>query len=161
MDKMANIRCKVCNEKGCDVMTQNKVSKELSFYCCRECADEAMRIKFSGFINREIEGLTDLRDNIKEQTTDWKRLLPLVYGLLMFYLALKRRDTRSRLERLFDLALKKNQEVFSEVDGDTEFKEENPAVLLVVTKYLVKATQDKVVMLIDFFATTDSVTETI
>jgi hypothetical protein len=74
----------------------------------------------------------------------------------MFYLAVKRRDTRSRLKRLFDLAVRKNQEVFSEIDGDKVFKETNPAVLLVLTKYLVKANQDITEEFIDLFATTDS-----
>jgi hypothetical protein len=156
---MAKI-CKFCDMAGCTIMTQNTVTKEDCFYCSFECCAKGMASdkidRGIDFTNREIRAFTNLRDSIKNEPDDWKRILPFVYGWLMFYLAVKRRDTRSRLKRLFDLALKKNQEVFSEIDGDKVFKETNPAVLLVLTKYLVKANQDITEEFIDLFATTDS-----
>ena len=156
--------CEFCDEEGITITAQNTMTKELTYYCCKDCANASILLKEItegiDYYNREISALTKLRDCIKGDPEDWKRILPFVYGWLLFYLALKRRDTRSRLQHLFEIALKKNQEVFSVIDGDTEFKEENPHVLLVLTKYLVKATQDKVVRLIDLF-TTGSVTETI
>ena len=159
-----DINCEVCNKKGCFVATEGIVTKKRAYFCSKDCANSAILLEEYTFgiefYTKEIRALTKLRDGIKVYP-DLKIILPFVYGWLMFYLALKRRDTRSRLERLFNLALKKNQEVFAEVDGNKEFKEQNPHVFNVLTKYLVKATQDKTEHFIDLFATPDSATETI
>lgn len=160
-----DINCEVCDKKGCFVATEGIVTKKRAYFCCRDCANSAILLEEYTFgiefYTKEIRALTKLRDSIKENPEEWKIILPFVYGWLMFYLAVKRRDTRTRLKRLFDLALKKNQEVFSEVDGNKEFKEKNPHVFNVLTKYLVKANQDKTEHFIDLFATPDSLTETI
>jgi hypothetical protein len=161
---MAEQNCFLC-EKGGEYTCRYVTQKKVEYYCSLECCVKAIGIdkvtKAMEFTNKEIRAFSNLRDSIKNEPDGWKRILPFVYGWLMFYLALKRRDTRSRLKRLFDLAIRKNQEVFSEIDGDKVFKEANPAVLLVLTKYLIKHTQELTEELIDLFATTDSESETI
>ena len=160
-DYCKNMLCDYCKKQGCSIMTEKIETKGLNFYCCLKCADSAIHLeRFSkGFIfmMKEIEAFSNLRDSIKaEKNSDWNRTLPFVYGWLMFYLALKKRDTPSRLKRLFQIALKKNQEIFSDIDGDKEFKEENPRLMFALTKYLVKNNQDIAGEFIDLFATPDS-----
>lgn len=160
-NQMASMLCEFCDKDGCSIMTQNTKTQEFRFYCCQECCNASILLeKISDgieYTNREIDALTHIRDFILWTKSDeWKKVLPFVYGWLMFYLALKRRDTRSRLKHLFDLAVRKNQEVFSEVDGNKDFKENHPVLLIALTKYLVKAKQDIAEEFIDLFATTDS-----
>jgi hypothetical protein len=161
---MAEKNCFLCKKKCSEYTFRYETPNKVEYYCSLECCVTLIRIekltKGHNFIVKETRAFTNLRDSIKNQPDGWKMILPFVYGWLMFYLALKRRDTRSRLKHLFDLAVRKNQEVFSEIDGDKVFKETNPAVLLVLTKYLIKHTQELTEELIDLFATTDSESET-
>lgn len=164
---MANMLCKFCDKEGCSVMTENAVTQEHCFYCCLECADAGILLdkieRGTELTNRKIQQFSDLRDEIKalKILSDWKGVLPFVYGWLMFYLAVKRRDTRSRLERLFQIAIKKNQEVFLELDANKRFKQSFPPLFHIVSMSLVKERLDDIKILIDLFATTDSATETI
>jgi len=159
--------CEFCDNEGCSIMTHNTVTKEYSFYCCLECCDAGILLdkitRASDLTNKRIQQLSALRDEIKELkfSPEWKGILPFVYGWLMFYLAVKRRDTRSRLEKLFNLAVKKNQEVFSEMDGNQIFKESFPPLFHIISKNLVKDKLDDIAVLIDLFATTDSESDSV
>jgi hypothetical protein len=164
---MATMLCEYCDKEGCSLMTQNTVTKEECFYCSFECCAKGMASdkidKGIDLTNKKIKQFSDLRDEIRKLkfSPEWKGILPFVYGWLMFYLAVKRRDTRSRLEKLFQLAIKKNQEVFSEMDGNQIFKDSFPPLFHIISANLVKDKLDDLAVLIDLFATTDSESETV
>lgn len=159
---MANMLCEFCDKEGCSVMTTNEVTQDHCFYCCLECAEAGIltdKIKrATELTNKKIQQFSDLRDEIKRLKilTECKAVLPFVYGWLMFYLAVKRRDTRSRLERLFQIAIKKNQEVFLEMDANKRFKQSFPPLFHIVSMNLVKDKLENIEILIDLFSTPDS-----
>jgi len=167
---MEEQNCFLCEEMGCEYTCRNVTQNKVEYYCSLGCLFLAIRIdrvaKAIEFIRNRIRVFSNLRDSIKEDSKEeefhleWKGILPFVYGWLMFYLALKRQDTRSRLEKLFNLAVKKNQEVFNELDGNQRFKEKFPQLFHAVSKHLVKASLDKTEELIDLI-TNDFESETV